>query len=263
MKRPKRGHLCNHLFGSFILKIPELRALAQFWCPREGISSEHPLVTRTKGHDFPLFLQREQCFCYPLFSLYVKILTSPLDQGPEQEKTCSTDLTGKDLVLHTARPIKEDRSSFGQGSSAVTKSEKNPLCLCHVAREHSTGHIIGVSVLNIQHQDIFDNPQRPRLSVLIHKQDLRLLQLLGRLPLRRSQCQRTGFFEHYHSYNGIGYPRSPTLDYTCCSPFRHLQCLPKANFFFRPEGNSSGVYPRPIFDIGDSTSCFFANFVEP
>jgi hypothetical protein len=55
---------------------------------KESGKNVRPALTIFKAHLFP--------------SLYVKMLTSPLDQGPEQEKTCSIDLPGKDLLLHTA-----------------------------------------------------------------------------------------------------------------------------------------------------------------
>lgn len=54
--------------------------------------------------------------CFPL---YVKILIGPLDQGPEQEKTSSIHLPGKDLFLHTARLIERERSSLGSLSGHI------------------------------------------------------------------------------------------------------------------------------------------------
>src|SRR5216684_1295582 len=50
-----------------------------------------------------------------LFSLYVKLRTSPLDTGLEQGYTCSRQLLkvpGKVYFLHPARPIKKARASL-------------------------------------------------------------------------------------------------------------------------------------------------------
>jgi hypothetical protein len=50
-----------------------------------------------------------------LFSLYIKLRTSPLDRGLEQEHTCSRKLLnkpGKVFLFHPARPIKKARTSL-------------------------------------------------------------------------------------------------------------------------------------------------------
>src|SRR5229473_8262507 len=50
-----------------------------------------------------------------LFSLYIKLRTSPLDTGLEQGYTCSIRLLnapGKVSVLHPARPIEKARTSL-------------------------------------------------------------------------------------------------------------------------------------------------------
>jgi hypothetical protein len=47
-------------------------------------------------------------------SLYIKLRTSPLDTGLEQEYTCSMkrlNASGKVYQLHTARPIEKARTS--------------------------------------------------------------------------------------------------------------------------------------------------------
>ena len=46
-------------------------------------------------------------------SLYVTIFPDPLDQGSAGNIPARYALPGKDLLLHTARPIVKDRSSLG------------------------------------------------------------------------------------------------------------------------------------------------------
>src|SRR6266567_1419076 len=51
--------------------------------------------------------------CPQIFSLYVTIFPDPLDQGSAGKSPARYALPGKDLLLHTARPIVKDRSSLG------------------------------------------------------------------------------------------------------------------------------------------------------
>jgi predicted nuclease of predicted toxin-antitoxin system len=48
-----------------------------------------------------------------LRSLYVNIFPDPLDQGSAGKIPARSALPGKDYSLHTARPIRKDRSSLG------------------------------------------------------------------------------------------------------------------------------------------------------